>query len=183
MTAHTVLNLCQEYHVRVREQWIPVHTQASYMEGTSANLRTNEEVLLYDLLYGLLLPSGNDAGIALAQFFGKFLSFKLTKEQSNEKYTPNIEEFNEVTNYYDNNYQKESIKLFVFMMNRYAHKLGLESTHFDNPTGLSNKNNYSSAKDMAILTNVLLKSNLLRQIVRKKYHKCEVRNEKLGYCR
>ena len=53
------------------------------MGGTSANLRTGEEVLLIDLLYGLLLPSGNDAGVALAQYFGKFLSFKYTKEQSN----------------------------------------------------------------------------------------------------
>lgn len=49
------------------------------MEGTSANLKSGEEILLVDLLYGLLLPSGNDAGIAMAQFFGKFLSFKLTK--------------------------------------------------------------------------------------------------------
>ena len=79
MTAYTVVNLCQEYHIRVREQWIPIHSQASYMEGTSANLRVNEEILLIDLLYGLMLPSGNDAGIALAQYFGKYLSFKLKK--------------------------------------------------------------------------------------------------------
>ena len=62
------------------------------------------------------------------------------------------------------------------MMNRYAHKLGLEHTHFDNPTGLSNKRNYSSARDMAVATNALLRSNVLRQIVRRKVHKCEVRN-------
>lgn len=37
-----------------------------------------------DLLYGLLLPSGNDAGVALAQYFGKFLSFKLTKDDEEE---------------------------------------------------------------------------------------------------
>ncbi len=45
------------------------------MEGTSANLRHDDELLVIDLLYGLLLPSGNDAGYALAQFFGKFLSY------------------------------------------------------------------------------------------------------------
>ena len=42
MTAYTVLGLCKEYQVRVREQWIPVHNRASYMEGTSANLRSGE---------------------------------------------------------------------------------------------------------------------------------------------
>jgi len=49
------------------------------MEGTSANLKSGEELLVIDLLYGLMLPSGNDAGVALAQHFGKFLSWKLTK--------------------------------------------------------------------------------------------------------
>lgn len=65
------------------------------MEGTSANLRSGEEILIIDLLYGLLLPSGNDASIALAQYFGKFLSFKFVKDsESNEKNGSNIEKFN-----------------------------------------------------------------------------------------
>ena len=51
------------------------------MNGTSANLKLGEELFIIDLLYGLLLPSGNDAGVALAQYFGKFLSFKLTKDE------------------------------------------------------------------------------------------------------
>lgn len=50
------------------------------MEGTSANLRNDDELLVIDLLYGLLLPSGNDAGYALAQFFGKFLSYTFAHE-------------------------------------------------------------------------------------------------------
>ncbi len=54
------------------------------MQGTSANLKTDEQFYIYDLLYGLLLPSGNDAGVALAQHFGKFLSFKLTKDTYDE---------------------------------------------------------------------------------------------------
>jgi len=50
------------------------------MEGTSANLHNEDELLIIDLLYGLLLPSGNDAGFALAQYFGKFLSFKFVHD-------------------------------------------------------------------------------------------------------
>jgi len=37
---------------------------------------------MIDLLYALLLPSGNDAGMALAQYFGKFLSFKFAQDDS-----------------------------------------------------------------------------------------------------
>lgn len=57
------------------------------MEGTTANLRSGDEFFVYDLLYGLLLPSGNDAGIALAHYFGKFLSYVMTHEnyQGNEE--------------------------------------------------------------------------------------------------
>lgn len=61
------------------------------MEGTSANLRIDEEFLIIDLLYGLLLPSGNDAGVALAQYFGKFLSFKFTKDNDiNNRYSSSM---------------------------------------------------------------------------------------------
>ena len=45
------------------------------IDGTSANLRNGDKLLVIDLLYGLLLPSGNDAAFALAQYCGKFLSF------------------------------------------------------------------------------------------------------------
>lgn len=131
--------------------------------------------MLIDLLYGLLLPSGNDAGIALAQYFGKFLSFKLTKE--------NKLNFDECIDFYDHEYERESVQLFVFEMNRCALRLGLANTHFDNPTGLTNANNYSTAKDISILTAACLKNHLLRLIFRRKVHKCEVKNDKLGYNR
>lgn len=40
---------------------------------------------MIDLLHAMLLPSGNDAGVALAQYFGKFLSFKFAQDGSNER--------------------------------------------------------------------------------------------------
>lgn len=51
------------------------------MEGTSANLRDGDKLLVIDLLFGLLLPSGNDAALALAQYFGKFLSFSYSTKK------------------------------------------------------------------------------------------------------
>lgn len=52
------------------------------MEGTSANLRKGDKLLIIDLLYGMLLPSGNDAALALAQYLGKFLSFLFATKKS-----------------------------------------------------------------------------------------------------
>lgn len=50
-----------------------------------------------------------------------------------------------------------SEKQFVKMMNQKAKELGLKDTKFQNATGLSAKNHYSSARDMAILAKELLK--------------------------
>ena len=41
---------------------------------------------------------------------------------------------------------------FVDMMNEEAEKLGCESTHFDNVDGYSDDNNYSTAKDLYLIT-------------------------------
>jgi D-alanyl-D-alanine carboxypeptidase (penicillin-binding protein 5/6) len=50
-----------------------------------------------------------------------------------------------------------SVKKFVAQMNRYAAALGLTNTHYANPVGLDQKGNYSSALDLAALTEELEK--------------------------
>jgi len=52
------------------------------MNGTSAGLKPDEDILIIDLIHALLLPSGNDAGIAIAQYFGKFLSYKFAQDMN-----------------------------------------------------------------------------------------------------
>jgi D-alanyl-D-alanine carboxypeptidase len=47
--------------------------------GTSANLQPGDELTVNELLYGLMLPSGNDAAHTLAIHFGKLL---LAEEES-----------------------------------------------------------------------------------------------------
>ena len=42
-------------------------------------------------------------------------------------------------------------------MNRYAAALGLADTHYANPVGLDQRGNYSSALDLATLTQHLLR--------------------------
>ena len=52
---------------------------------------------------------------------------------------------------------------FVAQMNRYAAALGLTDTHYANPVGLDQSGNYSSARDLATLTQHLLRDPRLRQ--------------------
>ncbi len=47
-------------------------------------------------------------------------------------------------------------KAFVQRMNAKAKDLGLENTHFENPTGLPAKGHYSTAHDMAVMARELL---------------------------
>lgn len=53
---------------------------------------------------------------------------------------------------------------FVNLMNQKAEALGLENTHFTNPTGLYDENQYTSARDMAKLTEYALTVSVFEQI-------------------
>jgi D-alanyl-D-alanine carboxypeptidase (penicillin-binding protein 5/6) len=84
-------------------------------------LRTGERVSVRDLLYGLILRSGNDAAYDLAIATAG------------------------------------NLPRFVRQMNRRAAALGLADTHYANPVGLDQRGNFSSARDLATLTQRLLR--------------------------
>ena len=65
MTLITVLQNCDDL-----DQYIQVDVSAVGVEGTSIYLRKNETIKVRDLLYGLMLRSGNDAATALACHVG-----------------------------------------------------------------------------------------------------------------
>jgi D-alanyl-D-alanine carboxypeptidase (penicillin-binding protein 5/6) len=54
---------------------------------------------------------------------------------------------------------------FVAMMNAKARQLGLEDTHFANPIGLDNEENYSTASDLAKMALILRRNAFLRATV------------------
>lgn len=63
-----------------------------------------------------------------------------------------------------------SIDNYVSKMNDLASKLGMKSTHFNNVTGLDDKNHYSSANDVRILLEYALKNETFRKVfTTKKY--------------
>ena len=58
-----------------------------------------------------------------------------------------------------------SVSRFAARMNARARALGLENTHFDNPNGLDSEQNYSTARDLAVLTRAALRNEQFRAIV------------------
>ena len=57
-----------------------------------------------------------------------------------------------------------SIDKYVELMNDKAKKLNLKNTHFSNPAGFDNKNNYSSVSDVALLLKYSLKNKSFKKI-------------------
>jgi D-alanyl-D-alanine carboxypeptidase (penicillin-binding protein 5/6) len=58
-----------------------------------------------------------------------------------------------------------SVRAFVADMNQAARKLGLAHTHYANPIGLDDPDNYSSAHDLVTLASILLRNKLFARIV------------------
>ena len=54
---------------------------------------------------------------------------------------------------------------FVEKMNQWARALGLEDTHFRNPTGLAARGQYSSARDLASMARAASAYSEFRQMV------------------
>eukprot|EP00356_Strombidium_inclinatum_P011614 CAMPEP_0170483806 /NCGR_PEP_ID=MMETSP0208-20121228/3415_1 /TAXON_ID=197538 /ORGANISM="Strombidium inclinatum, Strain S3" /LENGTH=74 /DNA_ID=CAMNT_0010756975 /DNA_START=1735 /DNA_END=1959 /DNA_ORIENTATION=- len=69
MTAFVVIRLMERMKLE-ETTLIKVSSDSSSVIGTSAELVENDTLTLKQLLYGLMLPSGNDAAHCLAEYFG-----------------------------------------------------------------------------------------------------------------
>lgn len=61
-----------------------------------------------------------------------------------------------------------SVPGFVYMMNQKARELGMNNTHFANPSGLDASDHYSTARDMAVLASYAMKNPTFKEIVSSK---------------
>ena len=52
--------------------------------GTTAELRENNWIRVEDLLYGVMLPSGNDAAHCLAEYLGYLLKYAANQSKREE---------------------------------------------------------------------------------------------------
>ena len=97
--------------------------------GSRLGLKTGDKITVLDLLYGLMLRSGNDAAVALAEYAGG------------------------------------DINGFAELMNAKALELGLTNTHFETPHGLDSNEHYTTAYELAILSNYALNNPTFAKIV------------------
>ena len=88
---------------------------------SSMFIMVGDEVSVIDLLRGIIVASGNDACIALAEGIAG------TEEE------------------------------FAILMTMKAKELGMENTNFANSSGINDPDNYSTVKDILIMSNYLIK--------------------------
>ena len=72
MTAYTVFKLMEKFKVE-ETTLIQVSSDAAGVIGTSAELLEGDTLQIWQILHGLMLPSGNDAAHCLAEYFGGIL--------------------------------------------------------------------------------------------------------------
>jgi D-alanyl-D-alanine carboxypeptidase (penicillin-binding protein 5/6) len=106
--------------------------------ASTADLRTGDKVTIRQLLNAMMLPSGCDAAMALADTFGTGTTISART------------------------------KSFISKMNAKATYLGLTNTHFDSFDGNSTLNtNYTTPRDLAKLTRSAMKYSTFAGIVKK----------------
>jgi D-alanyl-D-alanine carboxypeptidase (penicillin-binding protein 5/6) len=127
MTAFVVLRLAAKEPAALDET-VTFSRRADQTTGSSSDIKEGERLPVRELLYGLLLPSGNDAAVAVAEHFGGRLKRRSEKPDA-----------------------IDPLPQFVAEMNRVASELGLHETHFANPNGLPAPGHQSSARDLAKL--------------------------------
>ena len=69
-----------------------------------------------------------------------------------------------------------SVAAFAELMNRRAEQMGLTDTHFTNPHGLADKEHYTTARELAKITQEAMKNPQFREIVSTKNKVISVKN-------
>ncbi|AQU82690.1 MULTISPECIES: D-alanyl-D-alanine carboxypeptidase family protein [unclassified Halomonas] len=88
--------------------------------GSKMFIEVGDRVAIDDLLHGIIIVSGNDASVAMAEHLAG------------------------------------GEAPFADLMNQHASRLGMHNTNFQNATGLPGDNHYSSAHDMALLSQYII---------------------------
>lgn len=122
------------------EQDTVISARAMGQDGTNIGLRPDMPLSLHELLYGMMLVSGNDAAVSVAETVGG------------------------------------SYERFIEMMNEKALAIGADNSHFANPNGLTDKNHYTTAVDMAKITRYAMSNPEFRKIVKEKTYSMKYRN-------
>lgn len=149
MTAYLVFKYASE-HPEVLDEIVEFSARADETSGSTAGVRAGEKIPVRELLYGLLLPSGNDASVALAEHFGS----RLLKDCESNKV--------------------DSYDCFIQAMNEMASQVNMTQTSFRNPNGLPEEGHQSTAGDLLKLAHHSMQIPLFREYVATPQHGCTV---------
>lgn len=132
---------------------ITVSQEAASIGESSAQLRAGDVISLESAIKALMIPSGNDAGQALAESLGPKILEELQKD-------PSIPEEEMPQNGYD---------AFVYAMNKKALSLGMNDARFSNPHGLDydqySGDMHCSAQNVSIMARAAMQNELFRSVV------------------
>ncbi|WP_422674290.1 D-alanyl-D-alanine carboxypeptidase family protein [Billgrantia desiderata] len=119
MTAYLVERELDRGNISLDDK-VRVSENAWRTGGSKMFIEVNTDVTIRDLLYGIIISSGNDASVAVAEHLAG------------------------------------GEAPFADLMNQHATRLGLHNTSFANATGLPHPEQYSSARDMALLSQYII---------------------------
>jgi serine-type D-Ala-D-Ala carboxypeptidase (penicillin-binding protein 5/6) len=119
MTAYLVFDALRSKKIDLK-QTLPVSRRAWKMEGSRMFIDPSMQVPVEDLIKGMIVQSGNDATVALAEGVGG------------------------------------TVERFVELMNQQAKALGLNSTSYRNPEGLTEAGHTTTARDLSVLSTRLI---------------------------
>ena len=123
MTATIIIENCNLSDV------VEISKKTANTGGSRLGLKYQDKISVKDLLYGLMLCSGNDCAVALAEHCAG------------------------------------SVEAFAEKMNKKAIELNLSNSHFVTPHGLDSDEHYTTAYELALLTNYALQNKTFAQIV------------------
>ena len=120
MTAYLVDKAIADGDITL-DDMVTISEKAWRMKGSKMFVEVGKQVSVEELLKGLIIQSGNDASVALAEHVAG------------------------------------SESAFAGYMNHQAQLLGMSNTNFVNATGWPDKDHYSSARDIATLTQAVIR--------------------------
>jgi len=147
MTAYLVLKEAQENPATL-EETVTFSARADNTRGSTAGIRMGESLPVKELLYGLMLPSGNDASVALAEHFGGRL-----RSTRKSRTVPSYDQF-------------------IVRMNQAAEQLAMAKTRFVNPHGLTAEGHQTTASDLIRLAHQAMQLPTFRKYVATRQHGC-----------
>lgn len=119
---------------------VGIEVMMLHIDSSKAGLSVGDTITLEELVYGLMLPSGNDAAYVIAVHLAR-------KASGDEDMSA-----------------ARALAVFADMMNRRAKELGAVDTNFANPDGYYHQDHYTTARDMAIMTREAMTHPLLCQV-------------------